>query len=324
MTADLGPADHPRPIPTTEDTPVTDQKIHPSHDPTNEWGNTRCTNCRRLLARYVGGVTVVGAQPCQQPASAPYDAGDAAPRTTTHPLPIHGCGHTTAQHHRMAVLEGELRDANRAVLELTAERDQARAQLAQVREAAHRRDLGINAERTQWQAEMAHLRGLIDQYGDDGMIPAAVLRDALRDGPPPSLGSPADRAQDVGRCGVIAPNLALLASRNRPVCRLPAGHAGWHRGDDRSEWVEVDPTTRAQGTALPAETAVETTAHPAQGDGGPEAHKAAEGVRCPVHVVPLPGCPHRNPAEPPAPHSCSRPTCGVCNLFPAPAEQSEG
>ncbi|WP_422744309.1 hypothetical protein ACN27B_08610 [Micromonospora sp. WMMD754] len=45
-----------------------------------------------------------------------------------------------------------------------------------------------------------------------------------------------------GRCGDIAPSLALIASRVRQVCCLTAGHAGWHRGDDGSEWSYGQPT----------------------------------------------------------------------------------
>ncbi|OKI47288.1 hypothetical protein [Micromonospora sp. CB01531] len=48
----------------------------------------------------------------------------------------------------------------------------------------------------------------------------------------------AGRLTTNGRCGDIAPNLSLIASHIRQVCCLTAGHAGWHRGDDGSEWVE--------------------------------------------------------------------------------------
>ena len=48
--------------------------------------------------------------------------------------------------------------------------------------------------------------------------------------------------ETAGRCGDVAPSLSLLASRTRPTCRLTAGHAGWHRGDDDSEWTMTQET----------------------------------------------------------------------------------
>ncbi|MBM0235931.1 hypothetical protein JNW88_00315 [Micromonospora sp. ATA32] len=56
----------------------------------------------------------------------------------------------------------------------------------------------------------------------------------------------AGRLATNGRCGDIAPSLSLLASRIRQTCRLTAGHAGWHRGDDGSEWVEHGPADAAR------------------------------------------------------------------------------
>jgi hypothetical protein len=43
--------------------------------------------------------------------------------------------------------------------------------------------LAVRAERDQYAREVAYMRGLIDQFGDDGMIPASALREAFRDGP---------------------------------------------------------------------------------------------------------------------------------------------
>lgn len=39
----------------------------------------------------------------------------------------------------------------------------------------------------------------------------------------------------VGRCGVVSP-LMLEDQDGFSTCCLPAGHAGWHRGDTGSEW----------------------------------------------------------------------------------------
>ncbi len=39
---------------------------------------------------------------------------------------------------------------------------------------------------------------------------------------------------EVGRCGNAMPR--VLKGTRPDFCRLPAGHAGWHRGDDGGEW----------------------------------------------------------------------------------------
>lgn len=45
-----------------------------------------------------------------------------------------GCGHTAAQHHRMAGDTADTRSQDRAIRELTAERDAARAELGRAQE----------------------------------------------------------------------------------------------------------------------------------------------------------------------------------------------
>lgn len=45
----------------------------------------------------------------------------------------------------------------------------------------------------------------------------------------------------VGRCGDRAPGV-MPGARSQVVCRLSHGHAGWHKGDDGSEWTHGDPT----------------------------------------------------------------------------------
>lgn len=44
--------------------------------------------------------------------------------------------------------------------------------------------------------------------------------------------------QQTGRCGSRAPRLVPADEITRwgAFCALPAGHAGWHRGDDGCEW----------------------------------------------------------------------------------------
>ena len=48
----------------------------------------------------------------------------------------------------------------------------------------------------------------------------------------------------VGRCGQEAPR---IVGGVLTFCRLPHGHAGWHKGDDGSEWNEI--TGRATAPA---------------------------------------------------------------------------
>lgn len=54
-----------------------------------------------------------------------------------------------------------------------------------------------------------------------------------------------------GRCGARTPGIRLPGpDRTPPVhCALPAGHAGWHKGDDGSEWTR-GPEWRAGEGAL--------------------------------------------------------------------------
>lgn len=45
-----------------------------------------------------------------------------------------------------------------------------------------------------------------------------------------------EKRENVGRCGQTAPGLGETMVG---PCRLDAGHAGWHRADDGSEWGPV-------------------------------------------------------------------------------------
>jgi hypothetical protein len=65
------------------------------------------------------------------------------------------------------------------------------------------------------------------------------------------------RAPDVGRCGHEAPRLLGGAPS---FCRLPHGHAGWHRGDDGSEWsAHSDATPPFDLDCQPAGNGEQTT-----------------------------------------------------------------
>lgn len=44
--------------------------------------------------------------------------------------------------------------------------------------------------------------------------------------------------ESTGRCGVGAP-MTDFTSLPRPVCALPAEHAGWHRADGGCEWGQI-------------------------------------------------------------------------------------
>lgn len=66
---------------------------------------------------------------------------------------------------------------------------------------------------------------------------------AIAQGAQSGLAAERARTQETaGRCGDVAPSLSLLAGSTRPTCRLTAGHAGWHRGDDSSEWTLTEET----------------------------------------------------------------------------------
>jgi hypothetical protein len=71
-----------------------------------------------------------------------------------------------------------------------------------------------------------------------GDIPAdqltAILTNAVDLADGIRLGYRAGRALSVGRCGHHM--VGLVDVRPMPVCALPAGHAGWHKGDDGAEW----------------------------------------------------------------------------------------
>ncbi|MEV4271954.1 hypothetical protein [Micromonospora aurantiaca (nom. illeg.)] len=50
------------------------------------------------------------------------------------------------------------------------------------------------------------------------------------------------RAADAASpCGHRAPTLAMLTGAAPTTCILPAGHTGWHHGDDGSRWIEGAP-----------------------------------------------------------------------------------
>lgn len=51
-----------------------------------------------------------------------------------------------------------------------------------------------------------------------------------------ALGGATQDGEQRGRCGNQAPPIAGIAS-TAVWCKLPAGHAGWHKGDDGSEWM---------------------------------------------------------------------------------------
>lgn len=56
---------------------------------------------------------------------------------------------------------------------------------------------------------------------------------------------------DAGRCGNEAPR---LVNGPRVWCRLRADHAGWHRGDDGSEWsAETDTPVRVERLRVPTD-----------------------------------------------------------------------
>lgn len=48
-----------------------------------------------------------------------------------------------------------------------------------------------------------------------------------------------DSSSEVGRCGMPTPVTAAVPGLRPPPCCLPAGHAGWHRNDDGTEWGRV-------------------------------------------------------------------------------------
>lgn len=48
-----------------------------------------------------------------------------------------------------------------------------------------------------------------------------------------------DSSSEVGRCGMPMPVTEVVPGLRRPPCYLPAGHAGWHRNDDGTEWGRV-------------------------------------------------------------------------------------
>lgn len=84
--------------------------------------------------------------------------------------------------------------------------------------------------------------------------------------------------QPASPCGHRAPNLALLANTMPAFCELPAGHTGWHKGDDGSKWVEGEP---------PAESCPCTCHQPDRcpcKPGAPE-HKHGAGGYCTVADV---------------------------------------
>lgn len=77
----------------------------------------------------------------------------------------------------------------------------------------------------------------------------ADMQDHLRRNPPPDLtagqlGDLSIRAhiakvhgqQNVGRCGNRFTTTISSLPVPRGVCALPAGHAGWHRSDEGTEW----------------------------------------------------------------------------------------
>ncbi|MCZ1075071.1 hypothetical protein [Rhodococcus sp. A5(2022)] len=45
-----------------------------------------------------------------------------------------------------------------------------------------------------------------------------------------------DPSSEVGRCGMPMPATSAVSGLRPPPCCLPAGHPGWHRNDDGTEW----------------------------------------------------------------------------------------
>ncbi|OKI47212.1 hypothetical protein [Micromonospora sp. CB01531] len=166
-----------------------------------------------------------------------------------------GLAHHTELHTKLNATENDLRSQTRAVRELTAERDRARAELdcmtrardvfaLQVsqacsdrdaaRDAAHRQFKANQAAREQHNAEWAHLRHFLAQYDDDVLIRIRDIRQALHDGPglvditddtppAPGLGSPR-RAQEAWP---PAAETACLWHHTYEKLRRPSGWVLW-------------------------------------------------------------------------------------------------
>lgn len=89
---------------------------------------------------------------------------------------------------------------------------------------------------------MGKLRAYLTVAFDQALAEAIQLERQGKSGKVRALGftATADLLENTpavaGRCGDIAPSLALLSNRVRQTCCLTAGHAGWHKGDDGSEW----------------------------------------------------------------------------------------
>lgn len=52
--------------------------------------------------------------------------------------------------------------------------------------------------------------------------------------------TPDTAAPQMGRCGHKAPHLYPGWGVPQQFCRLPAGHTGWHAGDDEAEWSQPE------------------------------------------------------------------------------------
>jgi hypothetical protein len=108
--------------------------------------------------------------------------------------------------------------------------EQARAALAARRPATEAEQAveRITAVAAQYEAYVAACKAEGIDYDEALETAAADIRAAL--------GGVARDDGQRGRCSNQAPAVAGIA-QTAVHCKLPAGHAGWHKGDDGSEWM---------------------------------------------------------------------------------------